>query len=303
MVITLSFTVVTLSFTVITLSFTVVTLIYIFGSARICVGEAYRRCRGRPRASPHARQGDHPRRVTTNIGPYGPSGWHGACPYTGGVTHTNSRRTNSGLCWGLALLRSEIIRHLGRGDEAYDTLHEMMNLRNTAAVSQLRRQLSEMDSLNEMDEMRVREQRAHFWYAVSIAAVIILALLVFAFFRQHTARLLARKNQELATALDHAQESDRMKTAFVQHISHEIRTPLNIITGFAQVISSPDYDVSPDDRNRMLADISHNTNEITNLVNELLELSCRQFCPKTQQCLQGVPAASVGTVCQHKKVL
>jgi len=64
-----------------------------------------------------------------------------------------------------------------------------------------------------------------------------------------------------------------MKTAFVQHISHEIRTPLNIITGFAQVISNPEYDVTEEDRNRMLADISHNTSEITNFVNELLELS------------------------------
>jgi signal transduction histidine kinase len=64
-----------------------------------------------------------------------------------------------------------------------------------------------------------------------------------------------------------------MKTAFVQHISHEIRTPLNIITGFAQVVSNPDYELSDEDRNRIMADISHNTNEITNFVNELLELS------------------------------
>ncbi len=64
-----------------------------------------------------------------------------------------------------------------------------------------------------------------------------------------------------------------MKTAFVQHISHEIRTPLNIITGFAQVVSNPDYDLSDEDRNRIMADISHNTTEITNFVNELLELS------------------------------
>ena len=64
-----------------------------------------------------------------------------------------------------------------------------------------------------------------------------------------------------------------MKTAFVQHISHEIRTPLNIITGFAQVVSNPEYEVSEEDRNSMLSDISHNSNEITNLVNGLLELS------------------------------
>lgn len=180
---------------------------------------------------------------------------------------------NSGLLWGLNLLRTEIIRNLGHGEEAYDTLRMMMAQRNSSTTNQVRRQLSEMESLYQIDEMKVREQRAHFWYAVSISLVIIIALLVFTIFRHHAARLLARKNRQLAEALDHAQESDRMKTAFVQHISHEIRTPLNIITGFAQVVSNPEYEISEEDRNRMLADISHNTNEITNFVNELLELS------------------------------
>ena len=82
-----------------------------------------------------------------------------------------------------------------------------------------------------------------------------------------------RSQARLAKALERAEESDRMKTAFVQHISHEIRTPLNIITGFAQVVSSPDLELSDEERSRMMADIAQNTTEITNLVNELLELS------------------------------
>lgn len=180
---------------------------------------------------------------------------------------------NSGLRWGLTLLRSEIIRNLGRGDEAYDMLRQLMATRDNAETSKMRRQLSEFDSFYQIKRMELREEKAHFWYAVSIGLVCIMALMVFAFFRQRTARLLARKNQELEQALDHAQEADRMKTAFVQHISHEIRTPLNIITGFAQIISNPEYELSEEDRNRMLADIGHNTNEITNFVNELLELS------------------------------
>ena len=184
-----------------------------------------------------------------------------------------SRSRNSGLHWGLNLLRTEILRHLGRSDEAYDTLRSMMELRSTAVVSQLRRQLSEMDSQYQIDEMRIQEQKNHFWWAVFVSLIIICGLCVFTVYRIRTARILARKNRELADALDHAQESDRMKTAFVQHISHEIRTPLNIITGFAQVVSNPDYDISDEDRNRMLSDISKNTNEITTLVNELLELS------------------------------
>lgn len=40
-----------------------------------------------------------------------------------------------------------------------------------------------------------------------------------------------------------------------QYQLDEIRTPLNIITGFAQVVSNPDYDISDEDRNRMLSDV------------------------------------------------
>ena len=180
---------------------------------------------------------------------------------------------NSGLQWGLNLLRTEVLRHLGHSDEAYDTLRKMMEQRSTQTVSQMRRQLSEMDSQYQIDEMRIHEQKSHFWYAVIISLIIIIALGVFTSFRIRTARLLTHKNRQLADALDRAQQSDRMKSAFVQHISHEIRTPLNIITGFAQVVSNPEYEISEEDRNRMLSDISQNTSEITHLVNELLELS------------------------------
>jgi PAS domain S-box-containing protein len=41
---------------------------------------------------------------------------------------------------------------------------------------------------------------------------------------------------ELKMALDRAEESDALKTAFLQNISHEIRTPLNGIIGFSSVL-------------------------------------------------------------------
>lgn len=76
-------------------------------------------------------------------------------------------RHNSGLYRGLNILRSEILRHLGRSEEAYDTLRAMMDRRNNAAVNQLRRQLSEMDSQYQIDEMRIQEQKNHFWWPSS----------------------------------------------------------------------------------------------------------------------------------------
>ena len=47
---------------------------------------------------------------------------------------------------------------------------------------------------------------------------------------------------ELVRARDKAQESDRLKTAFLNNLSHEIRTPLNAIVGFSQFLREPDLD-------------------------------------------------------------
>ena len=46
--------------------------------------------------------------------------------------------------------------------------------------------------------------------------------------------------QELIAAKEKAEESDRLKTAFLHNISHEIRTPMNSIVGFAELINDPE---------------------------------------------------------------
>lgn len=159
------------------------------------------------------------------------------------------------------------------------TLSRSAEAREEAAVHQ--KEL-EMTAENE------RYMRQQHITRLAIMAAVILLLFVYIVVRH---RVQAR----LAKALEHAKESDRMKTAFVQHISHEIRTPLNIITGFAQVVSNPDYELSDEDRNRIMADISHNTNEITNFVNELLELSESE----SQSAYQLDEDVDVVTVCQE----
>jgi signal transduction histidine kinase len=44
---------------------------------------------------------------------------------------------------------------------------------------------------------------------------------------------------DLIIAKEKAEESDRLKTAFLQNISHEIRTPLNAIVGFSSILINP----------------------------------------------------------------
>ena len=78
---------------------------------------------------------------------------------------------------------------------------------------------------------------------------------------------------ELRKAYNKAMESEKMKTAFIQNVTHEVRTPLNIITGFAQVIASPDLADNPEERQHISKMMQKSTRQVTVLMDEIIGLS------------------------------
>ncbi len=80
---------------------------------------------------------------------------------------------------------------------------------------------------------------------------------------------IQKLNEELIKAKEKAEESDRLKTSFLNNISHEIRTPLNAILGFADLIYKKDL---PQEKIRHYINLiqvsgKHLLNVITNIVN------------------------------------
>lgn len=77
--------------------------------------------------------------------------------------------------------------------------------------------------------------------------------------------------QELMLTKMKAEESDKLKTAFLQNMSHEIRTPLNGIIGFSTLLNADD--LSKDDIKEFTAMISQSGKLLIEIVNNILDIS------------------------------
>ena len=76
---------------------------------------------------------------------------------------------------------------------------------------------------------------------------------------------------ELIEAKEKAEESDRLKSAFLANISHEIRTPMNGILGFAQLLKEPD--VSEEEQSEYIDLIQQSGERMLSLINNLINIS------------------------------
>ena len=85
-------------------------------------------------------------------------------------------------------------------------------------------------------------------------------------------RIDERKEMEasLVTARNKAEESDRLKTAFLANMGHEIRTPLNAIVGFADLLPIVQ---DAEERNQLIAEIQNNNRKLLRIIDGLVSMS------------------------------
>ena len=80
-----------------------------------------------------------------------------------------------------------------------------------------------------------------------------------------------QQEKELVLAKEKAEESDRLKLAFISNISHEIRTPLNGIIGFSNLLGRENLML--EDKRKYISFINENNDTLLKLINDILEIS------------------------------
>ncbi len=80
---------------------------------------------------------------------------------------------------------------------------------------------------------------------------------------------MLKSRQELISAKEMAEESNRLKSAFLNNMSHEIRTPMNHIMGFSSLMSEAD----DQDKDEYAAIILNSSNQLLTLIENMILLS------------------------------
>ena len=170
-------------------------------------------------------------------------------------------------------IRAQALMMLDRGSEAAEIYQRLYHEKDSVFGRDARQHLDELNTLFQIDELKTEQQRTKFRYTLIAASSIVLALVVLLIFGRRNTIRQKKVNEQLRIANERAIVSSKMKTEFIRNISHEIRTPLNIVSGFTQILTSPDMDLPAGSKRDIQERVTENTDRITKLVDRMLELS------------------------------
>jgi signal transduction histidine kinase len=167
-----------------------------------------------------------------------------------------------------------------RNDQALATSIRLADALDSAIVRSKNDKAAELATVYHTQEIKedflqqkARLERERFVSSLGVIVLLIISFLVFVFLRYRSSIRLEEAYKQLEVANAHAQEASRVKTAFLQQISHEIRTPINLLSGFAQLLTTPGMELDEKSREEINEGVVKNTSRITGLISKILDLS------------------------------
>ena len=80
-----------------------------------------------------------------------------------------------------------------------------------------------------------------------------------------------KQKTELISSKIKAEESDKLKSAFLMNLSHEIRTPMNAIVGFSDLLL--DNKITDEEKHEYVRIVQYNSRTLLSIVDDLIEMS------------------------------
>jgi signal transduction histidine kinase len=91
--------------------------------------------------------------------------------------------------------------------------------------------------------------------------------------QQGLEKKVEERTRALSQALEEVKVISQRKTDFVSAVSHELRTPLTSIKGYASILLAGKLGAVPEEVSLRLEKINQHSDELTHMVNELLDIS------------------------------
>lgn len=184
-------------------------------------------------------------------------------------------------------MKASISHRMGRDAEAYANLLRDKQINDSISaisqndiVSEYIMQLT--DERLEVERMQLqadadRQLALYRWMAIGA----VLCLLVYIIWgRMKTISQLKHSNAELDqarqaehSAREEAEKALDVKREFINNISHELRTPLNPITGFSDILATPGFELSAEERSALSQHIKDSSHTLTGIIDHMIELS------------------------------
>ncbi len=148
----------------------------------------------------------------------------------------------------VASQRAKILSRMHRFEESSSLYAEMYRLKDSISSADTKNQLNELNTMFHVDELKMEQERTQFRNTLLIAAIILLALIIFIVFRTIAARRLKHAHdqlqathEELLTAYDQLEETTTAK----ERIESDLRIARNIQMGMvpSRFPERPDLDL------------------------------------------------------------
>lgn len=115
-------------------------------------------------------------------------------------------------------------------------------------------------------ELVAKSNHTYIFFLISFVVLLVITIALLSW-------IVKERNKnaiKLKAAKEKAEESDRMKSAFLANMNHEIRTPLNAIVGFSQIL----IDEEDQESRKEFGDIIINNNQLLQrIINDVLDIS------------------------------